>query len=117
LSKNLLINCIMSEELKNLISDITDDDEKEHEVLKISPNRSLPISNTSPKILWYIHTCSLIFLTVQQTLQPLLVRKAHNEAEKADTPIVDSTIVLITEIIRLLICCFYVIISNQSFKK
>uniref|UniRef100_A0AC35G7W0 CMP-sialic acid transporter n=1 Tax=Panagrolaimus sp. PS1159 TaxID=55785 RepID=A0AC35G7W0_9BILA len=82
----------MSEELKNLISDITDDDEKEHEVLKISPNRSLPISNTSPKILWYIHTCSLIFLTVQQTLQPLLVRKAHNEAEKADTPIVDSTI-------------------------
>lgn len=25
----------MSEELKNLISDITDDDEKEHEVLKV----------------------------------------------------------------------------------
>jgi UDP-sugar transporter A1/2/3 len=54
---------------------------------------------------------------VQQTLQPLLVRKAHNVAEKANTPIVDSTIVLITEIIRLSICCIHVILRNQSVTK
>jgi len=64
--------------------------------------------------LQYVHAFSLVFLTIQQILQPLFVRKAHHEAEKAGSPVIASTIVLVTEIIRLTICCLQIIGSQKS---
>uniref|UniRef100_A0A7E4ZTK4 UDP-galactose transporter n=1 Tax=Panagrellus redivivus TaxID=6233 RepID=A0A7E4ZTK4_PANRE len=79
----------------------------------ISPNRSKVAQTVSKRALWYIHTCSLVFLTVQQTIHPLLVREAHHRA--SGTPIVGSTIVMVTEIMRLSLSTLHVLIQQKSF--
>ncbi|KAH7721875.1 Protein NSTP-8 [Aphelenchoides avenae] len=61
-----------------------------------------------------IQNVSMLFLTVQQTLNPLLVRKAHRDAEGTGAEFLGSTTVFMTEVIRICVCCIILVYTHGS---
>jgi hypothetical protein len=60
---------------------------------------------------------SLALLTVQQVLSPLMVRRAHREAEASGEEFLSSTIVCVTEAMKLVCCCAMIISIQRSPKR
>jgi len=54
-------------------------------------------STLSPQLQQAVQNLSLVYLTLAQTLNPLMVRGAHKMAKDSGRPFLSSTIVLNTE--------------------
>uniref|UniRef100_A0A915DID6 Uncharacterized protein n=1 Tax=Ditylenchus dipsaci TaxID=166011 RepID=A0A915DID6_9BILA len=70
----------------------------------------------SPEVQRQVQNFSLIFLTVQGSLNPFLVRAAHKHAEVSKQQFLGSTTVFTTEVLRICMCCAYLCFSHGSIK-
>lgn len=71
-------------------------------------------SNLSPRAQLIVQNLSMVYLTLIQTLNPLMVRAAHKNAHQTGRPFLSSTIVLNTEVVKLLMSCVILVFSYGS---
>ncbi|KAL3095628.1 hypothetical protein niasHT_024454 [Heterodera trifolii] len=65
-----------------------------------------------------VQNVSLVFLTLQQTVYPIMVRQAHKISRDEGQPsFLSSTVVLNTELAKLALSCLYLTFSYGSFTK
>ncbi|KAI1726579.1 nucleotide-sugar transporter domain-containing protein [Ditylenchus destructor] len=93
----------------------------EHLINAHGPRRAsehaVPIETSlSPRVQRYVQNFSLAFLTVQQTLNPIMVRAAHKISQETKQEFLSSTTVFTTEILKVCLCCITLCFSHGSVR-
>ncbi|KAF7637689.1 hypothetical protein Mgra_00002948 [Meloidogyne graminicola] len=102
-----------NEYIQNNYENINNSNELFQKPQKLWKAKPIQIKTTlSPRLQQLVQNLSLGYLTLSQTINPLMARAAHKHSQETFKPFLSSTIVFNIEITKLLICCTILLISN-----